>query len=174
MSTATIYPFPVVDQPMYNNSGAAIAADRMVMSGTPLELGTGINPFTTDPWPLSTTGTSLVIPITIATASGSGDGPACGATIAMINDGEWGMVRTYGPAYIPNVESLTDANLTAYGNDAATNGYLAEVTAGASIFTVAFQIGASGVTTTNDPRKVFLLCDRSQKVNVSCEFGIFI
>ena len=104
MSTATIYPFPVIDQPMYNNSGSAIAADRMVMAGTPLELETGINPFTNDPWPLSTTGTSLVIPITIATASSSGDNAACGSTIAIIKDGEWGMVRTYGPAYIPNVE----------------------------------------------------------------------
>lgn len=175
MSTATIYPWPVVDQAFYNNSGATIVANRMVEGDTPIDKKMTIDPFTSDPWPLSTEGDSLVMPITIATSGSATNGaPACGATLAAIKDGEWGMVRVYGPASIPVQGTENPAFLQGYGVDNATDGYLNQLATGAAVYIAAFQIENSpGAYTTNVSRPVFLLCDRDQLARAACEFGAF-
>jgi hypothetical protein len=175
MSTATIYPWPVVDQPMYNSSADTIVANRMVQAATPIAKKMTIDPFTTDAWPLSTEGNSLVMPIVIgSTSSATLGGPTCGATLAAIKSGEWGMVRTYGPAFIPVEGTDNPAFLQGYGLDNATDGYLNALAKGATKLIAAFQIESlPGAYATGASRPVFLLCERDQLGREACEFGAF-
>ena len=175
MSTGTIYPYPVIDQPFYNNSGATILAGSIVQSDTVVELKMSINPYATSRGPLEAEGTAPVIPVKVAAVGHATNGAAAlGCALAEIQDGQWGTIRVYGPCLVPCSETANDLHLTSYSVDSATAGRLNEVTAGATVYTVAFQVGASGVTSAGDKRKVFMLGGREQLATVGCEFGTFV
>jgi len=159
MSTGTIYPYPVIDQPFYNSTAATIEAGMIVQAAAaPVELKSTIDPYATTRGPLEAEGTTTVIPIQKAASSTSdGNAAAVGCALAEIKPSEWGVVRVYGPCLAKCTESLSDNHLTAYGVDVGVDGSLAEITASASKYTVAFQVGASGTTAVGDKRKVFML-----------------
>lgn len=176
MSTGTIYPYPVIDQPFYNSTAATIEAGMIVQAAAaPVELKSTIDPYATTRGPLEAEGTTTVIPIQKAASSTSdGNAAAVGCALAEIKPSEWGVVRVYGPCLAKCTETATDLHLTAYGVDVSVDGSLAEITAAAAKYTVAFQVGESGATTAGDKRKVFMLGDRDQLGREACEFGTFI
>ncbi len=174
MSTGTIYPFPVVDQPFYNSTALTIQAGMIVQAAdAPVELKSTIDPYATTRGPLEAEGTTTVIPIQAATTTAAdGDVPAVGCALGDIKPSEWGTVRVYGPCLAKCTDTGTEPHLTAYGVDIAVDGSLAAITASTSNYTVAFQVGDSGATTTGDKRKIIMLGNRNQ-LGIACEFGIF-
>ena len=174
MSTGTIYPYPVVDQPFYNSTAVTIEAGMIVQAAdAPVELKSTIDPYATTRGPLEAEGTTTVIPIQKAASSSDGDSAALGCALAEIKPSEWGVVRVYGPCLAKCVDTVSGLHLTSYGIDSAVDGSLAEIASSATVYTVAFQVGSSGTTTTGDKRKVFMLGNRNQ-LGTTCEFGAFI
>jgi len=175
MSTGTIYPYPVIDQPFYNSTAATIEAGMIVQAAdAPVELKSTIDPYATTRGPLEAEGTTTVIPIQAAVSlSTAGNAAALGCALAEIKPSEWGTVRVYGPCLAKCVETITDPHLTAYGVDLTVDGSLAEIAAATDTYTVAFQVGDSGATTAGDKRKIFMLGNRNQ-LGIACEFGTFV
>lgn len=175
MSTGTIYPYPIVDQPFYNNTATTIKAGDIVAADTPVDKKMTIDPYATTRGPLEAEGDTTIIPVKVATTASSTNGaPAVGCALTEIKAGEWGSVRVYGPCLAACAETATKPNLTAYGVDNTTDGRLKDVAPGAAVYVVAFQVGASGTTTAGDKRKVFMLGDRDQLGREACEFGTFV
>ncbi len=174
MSTGTIYPYPVIDQPFYNATATAIPAGEVVMfAAATTALKSAINPFATTPGPLATEGTVDTMTIIQAEESGAGgDAPAVGVTLADIPATGWGMVRTLGPTLCKSIETGADAHLTSYGVS-ETAGQLEEISALATRYTVAFQVNASGTTTTADKRQVMVVCAGPQ-LGLGWQFGIYV
>lgn len=173
MSTATIYPYPVIDQPFYNATATAIPAGEVVMfAAATTALKSAINPFATTPGPLATEGTVDTMTIIQGVESGAvGDSPAVGVTLAEIPATGWGMVRTLGPTLCKTINTSTDLHLSAYGVS-ETDGQLENQTASSSKYTVAFQVNASGVTLAADKRNVMVVCAGPQ-LGVGWQFGIY-
>lgn len=173
MSTGTIYPYPVIDQPFYNATATAIPAGEVVMrAAATTALKSAINPFATTPGPLATEGTVDTMTIIQGVETGAvGDAPAVGVTLAQIPATSWGMVRVLGPTLCKTINTSTDAHLSAYGVS-PTAGQLENQTASASKYTVAFQVNASGVTLAADKRQVMVVCTGPQ-LGLGWQFGIY-
>jgi hypothetical protein len=173
MSTATIYPYPVIDQPFYNATATAIPAGEVVMfAAATTALKSAINPFATTPGPLATEGTvDTMTVIQGVETGGAGDAAAVGVSLAEIPATGWGMVRLLGPTLCKTIETVTDAHLTSYGLS-PTDGQLEEITASTSLYTVAFQVNASGTTSAADKRNVMVVCTGPQ-IGVGWQFGIY-
>lgn len=174
MSTGTIYPYPVIDQPFYNSTAATIQAGMIVQAAdAPVELKSTIDPYATTRGPLEAEGTTTVIPIQKAASTTSdGNATALGCALAEIKPSEWGVVRVYGPCLAKCTDTGNEVHLTSYGVDFTVDGSLAAVASSTSVYTVAFQVGDSGTTTAGDKRKVFMLGNRNQ-LGTTCEFGDF-
>jgi len=173
MSTGTIYPYPVIDQPFYNATATAIPAGELVMlAAASTALKSSINPCATTPGPLATEGTVDTMTIIQAEESSAvGDAPAVGVSLAEIPATGWGMVRMLGPTLCKTINTATDAHLSAYGVS-ATAGQLENQTASTSKYTVAFQMNASGTTLAADKRQVMVVCTGPQ-LGVGWQFGIY-
>ncbi len=173
MSTGTIYPYPVIDQPFYNATATAIPAGEVVMfAAATTALKSSINPFATTPGPLATEGTVDTMTIIQAVeASGAGDAPAVGVSLGEIPATGWGMVRTMGPTLCKTINTSSDAHLSAYGLS-ETDGQLENIAASVSVYTVAFQVNASGTTSAADKRNVMVVCAGPQ-LGLGWQFGIY-
>ena len=175
MSTGTIYPYPVIDQPFYNATATAIPAGEVVMfAAATSALKSSINPFATTPGPLATEGTvDTMTIIQGAETSNAGDVPAVGVSLAEIPATGWGMVRTLGPTLCKCIETANDAHLIPYGV-CPTDGQLEQITASTSLYTAAFQVNAAGSgLSAGDKRNVMVVCAGPQ-LGLGWQFGIYI
>jgi len=138
-----------------------------------------IDPFATSRGPLEGVNPVQAILYSIQTnaaAGTAGESTALGVAVGDIPDGEWGVVQTWGPAAVPVTDATDDAHLTAYGAS-TTAGALIEVTPPVSetagdVYVLAFQVGASGATTAEDKRDVFILIgDTGGWIDDACPFG---
>lgn len=162
----TISPFQIWDVQCKNNSGSLISAHTFVSidldpngNGEEDTEIMSINPFATSRGPLEPGAVNTVLfSVHTASATADGDNMPFGVAQQDIPDGEWGVVRILGPSLLKVVDTGNDDHLTAYGISSATDGAGVEITAvTAGDYNAAFQVGASGTTTTLDKRKVFVI-----------------
>lgn len=174
--TTMTNPGGVIDVEFYNSTASTILAGEVVMRDA---AATAEN-FPVDRLYTGTRGPLEGLNVdmtqyamkTLVRSSTDGDAAALGIALQDVLPNTWGKCRIYGPCLAKCVETLSDNELTSYGAG-ATAGQLSEVTASATVHTVAFQIGASGATTGGDKRKVFAVCFGGQR-NTGGPWGAYI
>lgn len=171
MSTGTIYPYPVIDQPFYNSGAVNIEAGEPVISNGTTTLKMTINPGATTRGPLEAEGDTTLYAVKQGdAASTAGDLPVLGVALATIKMGEWGTVRTYGPCLAKVTDTGALVNLVGLGVS-ATAGQLTDVAVGSGVYVCAINMGDTTGTTAGDKRLVFVLANRDQLAVTACEFG---
>ena len=163
----TISPFNTIRMRFKNLSGSDIIAGTAVeIDPTPNGSATDTTYDGYDPYSsqvvLDEPVLSRIVAIQqAATGSLDGDKPIIGIAETGIKDGKWGDVVVWGPVKA-RVETTADtAHLVAYGASAGAAGEL-ELTGTSPVtadrYNVAFQVGASGATSSGDLRDVFVIC----------------